>query len=199
MYLGNIITESDIEIENFNTISTIEDNDTKLPTLIVGWSLVKQLFPETSILHKQINENFFWTFSEKERRVDYETDIEDFKEKCFNNIGKDITYVYVDILYTSKSKIKRIIKKIKSFKNPIYYISNNKMLYIYDENMVFGVDLNITEFIGVDNSKILSKLKDLPNSTLLKNEIFNKCSSIIKKIKNNNKILPYIYRYGECD
>ena len=47
MYLGNIITESDIEIENFNTISTIEDNDTKLPTLIVGWSLVKQLFPET--------------------------------------------------------------------------------------------------------------------------------------------------------
>ena len=69
--------------------------------------------------------------------------------------------MYVDILYTSKSKIKRIIKKIKSFKNPIYYISNNKMLYIYDENMVFGVDLNITEFIGVDNSKILSKLKDL--------------------------------------
>lgn len=199
MYLGNIITESDIQIENFNTFNSIEDSNSQLPTLIVGWSLVKKLFPETSILHKQINENIFWTFDEKERRVDYETDIKDFKEKCFNELGKDITYVYVDTIYTSKTKVKKIISKIKSFKNPIYYISDNKMLYVYDENIVFGIDLNITNLVGIDNSKLISKLRDLPNSTLLENEIFIKCSSIIKKIKNNDKILPYIYRYGECD
>ena len=30
------------------------------------------------------------------------------------------------------------------------------------------------------------------------NQVFNKCKSIIKKINKNDKIIPYVYRYGEC-
>ena len=199
MYIGNIVTKSNIIDENFNVVRELKHINEELPTLIVGWKSVKELISNASILHKKISDTMWWTFDEKERKVDYEVDIETFKEECYKHIGKNLIYVYVDVLYFPKYKIKKIINKIKSFNSPIYYINKNNMLYIYDENIVFGIDLNVTKLIGVNNLKLIKKIGDLPNSTLIKNEIFNKCSSIVKKIKNNNKILPYIYRYGECD
>lgn len=199
MYIGNIVTQTKFKEENFNVVDNLNDIKKELPTLIIGWSNTKSTIKDVSILHKKIEDNMWWTFDEKERRVDYEVDIEEFKEKCYGLIGENLNYVYIDILYFPKHKIKKIIKKIKSFNSPIYYISKNNMLYIYDENIVFGLDLNVTKLIGINNIKLLKKISDLPKSTLIKNEIFNKCSSIIKKIKNNNKILPYIYRYGECN
>ena len=72
------------------------------------------------------------------------------------------------------------------------------MLYIYNENIVFGVDLNIMELIGIKKQKIINKINQLTDSLLIRNQVFNKCKSIITKTNKNNKILPYIYRYGEC-
>jgi len=200
MHIGNIVTNLDIKEENYNIINNLDDINNDLPTLIIGWSLTKTLLDDVSILHKRIKENLQWTFSEKERKVDFEIDIELFKKDCYRQLGKDIIYVYIDIIHSSKSKIKKIINKIKSFKEPIFYVGKNKMLYIYDENIVFGIDLNMTNLIGIENKRLLKKISDLPNSILIKNEIFNKCSGIVKKINNKNyKILPYIYRHGECN
>ena len=72
------------------------------------------------------------------------------------------------------------------------------MLYIYNENIVFGVDLNIMELIGIKKQKIINKINQLTDSLLIRNQVFNKCKSIITKTNKKNKILPYIYRYGEC-
>ena len=38
-----------------------------VPTLIIGWSKVKELYPEQSILSSKISENLFWTFSLTEK------------------------------------------------------------------------------------------------------------------------------------
>ena len=200
MHIGNIVTNLDLKEENYNIVNHLDDINKDLPTLIIGWSLTKTLVEDVSILHKRIDEKLQWTFSEKERKVDFEIDVDFFKKDCYNRLGKDIIYVYVDIIHSSKSKIKKIVSKIKSFKEVIFYVGKNNMLYIYDENIVFGVDLNMTKLIGVDSNRLLKKISDLPNSILIKNEIFNKCSGIVKKINNkNSKILPYIYRYGECN
>ena len=71
------------------------------------------------------------------------------------------------------------------------------MLYIFDENLVFGVDLNICELIGVKRDKIIDRITNLPNSILIGNEIFNKCKELITKTDKKERILPYVYRNGK--
>ena len=199
MIIGNIVTHQPIEFEKeFKVSTTIEDIIPNLPTIIIGWDTTKDIITEASILHKQIKENLCWTFTPKERKVEYEEDIIRFKNLCYSNIGNHLNYVYIDPIHDKKSKIKKIINKINSFNKSISYISDNNMLYIYNENIVFGVDLNIMELIGIKKQKIINKINQLTDSLLIRNQVFNKCKSIITKTNKNNKILPYIYRYGEC-
>ena len=70
------------------------------------------------------------------------------------------------------------------------------MLYIFGDNLIFGVDLNITNFMGIKNEKIIDRLATLPNSVLIENEIFNKCKEFIKKLDNRYRLVPYIIKYG---
>ncbi len=102
----------------------------------------------------------------------------------------------MDILH-GKSKInKKIIKKILSLNNPIIYISDKNMVYIYGENIIFGVDLNIIEYSSIKKEKILNKIKNLNNNVLVTDEIFNKCKDLLYKIKYKNKLIPCIYKNG---
>ena len=198
MYVGNIVTSLKLDEENFNIYSDLESIGNDLSTLIIGWDNAKKFIGEDiSILHKKINQKLYWTFSKKERKVDFEVDFEKFKEVCFNNFGDNIPYVYLDILH-GKSKInKKIIKKILSLNNPIIYISDKNMVYIYGENIIFGIDLNIIEYSSIKKEKILNRIKNLNNNVLVTDEIFNKCKDLLYKIKYKNKLIPYIYKNGE--
>jgi hypothetical protein len=197
MYIGNIVTDTFSEDDNFKYCLNIEDIDDTLPTLIIGWDKTKELFgDEVSILHKQITKNLFWAFSPKERKSEYDSDYDSFKVFCYNSFGENIPYVYLDILY-GKSKINfRIIRKILSLKNPIIYISENGMLYIYGENIIFGVDLNVLTLLGDKRDKVVERVKSLENCILVDSEIFNKCKDFLYKMKNKNRYIPYIYSYG---
>ena len=198
MYVGNIVTSLKLDEENFDIYSDLESIDNDLPTLIIGWGNAKEFIGEDiSILHKKINQKLYWTFSKKERKVDFEVDFEKFKEVCFNNFGDNIPYVYLDILH-GKSKInKKIIRKILSLSNSVIYISDKNMVYIYGENIIFGIDLNIIEYSSIKKEKILNRIKNLNNNVLVTDEIFNKCKDLLYKIKYKNKLIPYIYKNGE--
>ena len=79
MYIGNIVTTSNLELENFKICHKLDTIDDRLPTLIIGWNKTKELVEDkVSILHKQINPKLFWTFSTKERKSEYETDLDSF-------------------------------------------------------------------------------------------------------------------------
>ena len=139
MNVGNIITSIKIEEDNFNITPSLDDVDINLPTLIIGWNNIKEKYKgKLSILHKKINDNLYWTFSPQERKVDFEKDVIEFKKLCFDNIGKDIHYVYIDPIHTQLKTIKKILKKIYSFSFTISYVSNNDMLYILGDNIIFG-------------------------------------------------------------
>jgi hypothetical protein len=194
MYIGNIITSSKIEDENFKVCRKLETIDGSLPTLIVGWDKTKEIYGDkVSILHKKIDEKTNWTFSTKERKVDYDKDIKSFMSNCYSNIGKDINYVYIDIIHDSKKKIKKIIKKIYSLKNPKVYNHLNRMIYIYGENIVFGVDIEVLNYIGIDYKKVLDKLSKISNCLFIDEKIFNIYKSIINKINGKVRLIPYIY------
>lgn len=196
MIIGNILTTDEISFKEFKTINNLNEKDNNLPTLIVGWELTKDIVDgdKVSILRKKIDDTLYWTFNEKERKVDYEIDILNFKEICLNQIEEQINYIYIDVLHDSKRKIKKILKKIMSLNYVVSYYNNNNMLYIFSENLVFGVDLNICEFIGLSKEKIIDKVNTLSDVTLQQNEIFNKCKDLIKN--NREKIIPYIYYNG---
>jgi hypothetical protein len=198
MYVGNIVTSLKLDEENFNIYSDLESINNDLPTLIIGWDNAKEFIGENiSILHKKINQKLYWTFSKKERKVDFEVDLEKFKEVCFNTFGDNIPYVYLDILHGKNRINKIIIKKILSLINPIIYISDKNMVYIYGENIIFGIDLNIIEYSSIKKEKILNRIKNLNNNVLVTDEIFNKCKDLLYKIKYKNKLIPYIYKNGE--
>jgi hypothetical protein len=194
MYIGNIITSSKIEDENFKVCRKLETIDDSLPTLIVGWDKTKEIYGDkVSILHKKIDDKIQWTFSTKERKVDYDKDIKSFMSNCYSNIGKDVNYVYIDIIHDSKKKIKKIIKKIYSLKNPKVYNHLNRMIYIYGENIVFGVDIEVLNYIGIDYKKVLDKLSKISNCLFIDEKIFNIYKSIINKINGKVRLVPYIY------
>jgi hypothetical protein len=197
MDVGNIITSSKLEEDNFKLCGKLESTNKSLPTLIIGWGKTKEMFGENvSILHKQIDDNLYWTFSQKERLVEYENDIIDFKKLCFNKFGDELHYVYVDIIHGKLSTFKKILSKIYSLEESISYITDKNMLYILGDNIIFGIDLNIIEFIGVPINKVITKIQQLPNSVLIENEIFNKCKEFIKKLDNRYRLVPYIIKYG---
>ena len=194
MYIGNIITSSKIEDENFKVCRKLETIDDSLPTLIVGWEKTKEIYGDkVSILHKKIDDKTQWTFSTKERKVDYDKDIESYMSNCYSNIGKDINYIYVDVIHDSKKKIKKIIRKIYSLKNPKVYNHLNRMIYIYGDNIVFGVDIEVLNYIGIDYKKVLDKLSKISNCLFIDEKIFNIYKSIINKINGKVRLIPYIY------
>ena len=197
MNVGNIVTNSKIDIENFKVCNKLETIDKNLPTLIIGWENTKKLLGENvSILHKQIDNFTYWTFSTKERKSEYEIDLDSFISKCYNTFGEHLPYVYLDLLMGKRMVNFRIIRKILSLNNPITYISDSNMVYIYGENIIFGIDLNIVSLFEEKYEKILNKVKNLENNTLVDLEIFNKCKELIFKLKNKDKYIPYIYEYG---
>lgn len=198
MNIGNIVSSYKINEDNFKLFDEIELVDNSLPTLIVGWNKTKEIFGDKiSILNKKISDNLYWTFLPTERRVDYDDDIIIFKKVCYDNFGSELSYVYIDPIHDKPQKIKKILKKIYSLKESISYFTNKNMLYILGENIIFGVNLEITEFIGIKTNSIITRVVNLRNSVLIDNEIFNKCKEFIKKLDNEYKLVPYVVKYGK--
>ncbi len=200
MFIGNIITTSKIEDENFKVCRKIETIQEGLPTLIIGWDKTKEIYGDkVSILHKEISDDTFWTFSPKERKVDYDNDLESFFSMCYSKMGEKLHYIYVDLIHDSKKKIKKIIRKIYSLKNPIIYINKNRMVYIYSEGMIFGIDLEIVEYLGIKRDKVITKLRNLSGCRFIDTEIFNKYKGIMTKINNKVRLIPYLYDIENSD
>ena len=88
---------------------------------------------------------------------------------------------------------KKIIRKIYSLKNPKVYNHLNRMIYIYGDNIVFGVDTEMFSYIGIDFKKVLDKLSKISNCLFIDEKIFNIYKSIINKINGKVRLIPYIY------
>ena len=80
-YIGRIITTGKIDgvsefIDVTKDTSSVVDNDTKIPTLIIGYKKAQEICGSLKTRDRQIGKNLYWTFSKRERRVDYEPDLE---------------------------------------------------------------------------------------------------------------------------
>lgn len=193
MVIGNIICDNKNDDSLFNYCEDIDAIDNKLPSLIVGWDRCKDQIKDASILNHKINDKLYWSFSKEEDRRGYDDFMGTFKEICFSNLIGDINYVFVDIILFNFNKIKKIIKKIYSLDNPITYLHNGRMVYVYGDNLIFGIDLDLLRYFNINENNLTNKLKAISCDFLVDEDIFNRYKGHIKYVDNNVKYIPYFY------
>lgn len=181
-YIGNIIVNKlNYKTDDcFKKCLSIFDIDKTLPTLIIGINKAKELISDFNILKREYSENMiWWTLSKNEKRIDYDKNINDFYNFCITKILEKVEYRNIDIFGLSYSKIKRCLNYVKNdaFEKR-YYVDNNKFVFLYDKNYVYGFSLNTAAFLGIDKRKIISMIDN--NN---KNKRIDNFYSIPNKIK----------------
>lgn len=190
-YIGNIVTKSKLEVSSFfNVTPDFHGIDTSIPTLIVGWSEVKQLFPNQDILNHKISDNIQWTFSKREKRYKYEQDITDFTTKVVNELNNKVKYCFFNYVLSPEDKRVRFINYVKSGNCSIYY--NTRFLYVFNsvDLKIIGVSLADLSYIGIDIEEFISSL--VVNGNIICDNL--KCidHASYNLIKDNTKIIAYL-------
>ena len=193
MKIANIVSNTKINInEEFNLVESMDNIIHGLPTLIVGFDYVNKHYPDFDILNSEVEPNLYWTFKKTERRDKHEEDLVWFENKVYTDLTKNIKYIFVDpIQYGSKSMLK-IIQKIYNLNNAITFLNDN-MVYIYGENLIFGIDLKLLHFIGLDINKIKYKIKTKSIVFLEDSEILIEYKNYIEELGIQVKFLPFLY------
>jgi len=161
--IGNIVTNGCKTIYNelFNVVRSIDDCIPGLPTLVVGWSNMKSMFPEANTTEKTFN-GINWTFTKTERRCDYEEDIVEFYRNSLKNSLSNVRYVYIDIINYSLSRLKKAIFFAKYDRNKTIFLTRgSNFMFIYSEkyNTVFGLSLALCEYLGIPKRKVIALFK----------------------------------------
>lgn len=180
------ITYHNIEEDGLNSLMLVNFNE--LPTMVVGFSLLKKLYgdkyPDQSILDKIVIPNkLYWEFSFNENKKQNIDGIENFiNEKVIDYYFFDFKYFNIDPIF---NKISNEDDLIKNFPIIDCAYSDNRMLYVISSNSVFGLDLDVFDFYGF-------------NINYIKNSILEKA---IKRVidPDNNIYLSYYRQFPELN
>jgi hypothetical protein len=201
MKIANIFSRSNVEApQDFNVVTSFSDIIEGLPTLIVGYDYVNDKYPDFDITDICLGGNLYWTFRKTEKRDKYEQDLKWFITKVYADLTNELSYIFVDpIQYRGKTLVK-IIKKIYSLKNIISYV-NDEMIYIYGDKLIFGVDLRLLTYMGIDIEKIQRKIKAVSTVFLDNSDIFIEYKNTVSSLDNKARYLPFLYsiRNGQND
>lgn len=163
-YIGRIITTTKIDdvpdlIEVTSDSSSLSGDKLKIPTLIIGYKNAVKLCGKINITEKKIKENLFWTFSKRERRSDYITDIDDFYGEVSKFLSKCCDYEYIDMISGSKERKHHITEIFSNTKYRKIVYQTDAMYYIYypHERKVYGVSKNVLLFLGFQADIIARK------------------------------------------
>lgn len=198
MKIANIVIEKPNEkflkkvdfIEYFNSYKGIP----KRPTLIIGWEFTKSLFPSfsaLSILNKNLSNLTHWTFSRTEKRDEFEKDIIKFYIHIFDNLKSQYEYQFCNIFQTKYRDLSNLLNIIKSNEKTYIYVANNSFIYIYHQNIVYGINIDDTEYIGITGDKLLSLFYKNPNNQIFYNTDFIP-KDIILLLRDDKTLIPLL-------
>jgi hypothetical protein len=195
MYIGRIISNK----ENIDTLDFVDVTknigsiDNFIPTLIIGKKKADEIYGKENIkvLDKKITDNVSWTFDKVERRNEYERDLKAFNDSLIKTIKKNIKYEFFNIYIEPISRIKKLISFIKSPKIKYIYIFNDH-IYMYYNNIVYGISLSDIQYLGINKNRILRLLNSNSSNIIVENHDF--LSKKMRQIIKEDKILiPYLY------
>jgi hypothetical protein len=193
MNVANILSNTELKVPNdFNVVDSASKIIDGLPTLIIGFDYVNQNYPDFDITNIKIHDNLFWTFKKNEKRDKHEEDLYWFISYSYANMIKNVSYVFVDPIQYSSKNMRKIIRKILSTKNIVSFI-DKQMIYLSCDEIIFGVDLNLIRYIGLDENKIKSKIISASSVFLENKEILIEYNIIVEYLENNIRFLPHLY------
>jgi hypothetical protein len=193
MKFANIVTNTQINVSHdFNVVESMDEIIHGLPTLIVGFDIADKLYPNYDVGYKKISDNIYWTTKRTENRDKHNFEVEWFKFFVYNELVKDISYIFVDPIQYNKKIILKILKKIYNSPNKISY-HHKDMIYIYVDKLIFGVDLKLLKYIGLNDTKIKDKIINFSSVFLRDSDIFIEYKNIIEDLDNQVRFLPFLY------
>lgn len=190
--LGYIVSKNKIKnilpnIQVVPSISLIEDKNK--PILIVGLEEAKKNASSFSILEKKLDEKLFWTFGKREKRSDHETDIEKFQDFVLKESLCGVKYYYFNVLKVNFGTLKRLISIINNQEEKYFY-ADKKIIYMYYDNFILGVSLDIIDYLGLKRKKILDLIRKTPTNKIFYND-FILPYKIKKNIAGKNYATPF--------
>lgn len=193
MILGNIVCKDEIKVsEIFKVVKSINDIDKTLPTLIVGFDLICELYPDFDILEFKVDTNTYWTFKRTEKRDKYEEDLSKFTQVVYSILINNIKYIHIDFLLHKPRQLKKILRKILSAEKVISVQYKNN-IFIYLENLIFGLDMEILRYMRFNEDKLLSKIKLKSLIFLQEDTVFIKYKREIQTLGNKEYFLPLLH------
>lgn len=193
MKIGNILTSEKIEVpEEFNVAKTESELIEGLPTLYVGYNYVDKHFPNFDITDKSLGNDKYWTFKRSEKRDYYEDMLQWFISKAYHKYVDDVIYLYVDPINYRGKTFRKIIRKILSTNNIITY-SVDDMVYMYGDKYIFGVNLKVLKYMGLDIDKLKNKIKSISTVFLEGFDILIEYKKSISFLNSKLKYIPIFY------
>ena len=163
-----------------------------LPTLILGFDYVNKHYPDFDVMDRKLGENLYWTVKRTEKRDKYEEDLSWFVTKVLTDLISEISYVFVDPIQYNSRTIRKVIRKFHTMENKITY-QNGQMLYIYAEKIIFGVDLKLLKYIGLDYKKIKEKIIRKSLVFLTNDKILIEYKKTVEELDNQVRYIPYLF------
>jgi hypothetical protein len=193
MKIANIVSRQNVNVsQEFNVVDSMDNIIHGLPTLILGFDYVNKHYPEFDVMERKLSDNLYWTVKRTEKRDKYEEDLSWFITKVLTDLISEISYVFVDPIQYNPKTIKKIVKKFYSFENKITY-QNGQMLYIYADKIIFGVDLKLLKYIGLDFIKIKEKIIKKSSVFLTNDKILIEYKKTVTELDNQVRYIPYLF------
>ena len=193
MKVANILTNNKISVsDEFNVVTTMGDIIHGLPTLIIGYDYVNKHYPDFDITNICLEKDLYWTFKRTERRDKFEEDLNWFITKIYTDLTKQINYVFVDPIQQQTKTLYKIIRKIKNIEYKITYVHGD-MIYVYGDNLIFGIDLKLLKFMSIDTNKIKDKLKRISSVFLDDNKILIEYRKNVGMLGYQVRYIPFLY------
>jgi len=193
MKIANIVTSNKVDVtDDINVVKELSDIIEGIPTLVTSYIWVSTNYDDYEIFDKKIEENLYWTFARTERRDIFASDVESFVTMANKKLIEDIDYIFIDLVQFHPTTIKKIVRKILSIDNKIAF-KHKDMVYIYGDKLIFGVDLDLVRYMGLDVEGIENKIKSRCSVFLENDEIFIEYKDNMERLDHSVKYIPYLY------
>lgn len=193
MKIANIVSHQKVNVsQEFNVVESMDSIIHGLPTLILGFDYVNKHYPEFDVMDRKLSENLYWTVKRTEKRDKYEEDLSWFVTKVLTDLISEVSYIFVDPIQYNSRTIRKVIRKFHSMENKITY-QNGQMLYIYAEKIIFGVDLKLLKYIGLDYKKIKEKIIRKSLVFLTNDKILIEYKKTVEELDNQVRYIPYLF------
>ena len=203
MEIANIVCLDKLNIgPEFNVVKSVDDIIyNNLPTLIVGYEMAIGLYgvDNINVLKRNVNNKIFWTFRRTVERKIYEPDLEDFMRHAYKKAIEKINYVDLDVIQFKPKKLYKITKKLLQLKNLISYKNDNDVIYVYSDNLIFGIDLKLLNYVGINTEKVEKKIIEKSKVFLVGNEILIEYNNHLERLNHDYKYVPFLYSINPHD